>query len=271
MSEPNSFCQQPALRRFGRVNWLGVWTLYIKEVRRFLKILTQTILAPVTTALLFLTIFALAMGRIRADVAGIPFLNFLAPGLIMMSLMQNAFANTSSSLMIAKVQGNIIDVLMPPLSAGEQTFAFAMGGLTRGVLVAMACIAAIWMFVDFQILHPLALIYFALSGALMMALIGIMGGIWADKFDHIQALTNFVITPLAFLSGTFYSIGQLPEYAQDIARANPFFYLIDGFRYGFTGHADSNILIGVLFTLTLNAILWTAAYRMFSSGYRLKS
>jgi ABC-2 type transport system permease protein len=271
MTESNSFHQQPAFRRFGRVNWLGVWTLYVKEVRRFVKILTQTILAPVTTALLFLAIFALAMGRIRADVTGIPFLNFLAPGLVMMSLMQNAFANTSSSLMIAKVQGNIIDVLMPPLSAGEQTFAFALGGITRGLMVAAACMIAIWFFVDFQIMHPLAVIYFALAGAMMMALIGIMGGIWADKFDHIQALTNFVVTPLAFLSGTFYSIGQLPQFAQNIARVNPFFYLIDGFRYGFTGHADSNIMTGVIFTVLLNAVLWMAAYQMFRSGYRLKS
>ncbi len=271
MSDLNSFYQQPAFRRFGRVNWIGVWTLYIKEVRRFVKILTQTILAPVTTSLLFLAIFALAMGRIRADVAGMPFLNFLAPGLIMMSLMQNAFANTSSSLMVAKVQGNIIDVLMPPLSAGEQTFAFAFGGLTRGLVVALACLLAMWIFVDFRLVHPLAIIYFAFSGALMMSLIGILGGIWAEKFDHIQALTNFIITPLAFLSGTFYSIVQLPGFAQNIARANPFFYLIDGFRYGFTGHADSNIMIGVIFTALLNAALWTAAYQLFRSGDKLKA
>ncbi len=271
MSKPNTLNTRPAIRRFGSVNWLGTWTLYTKEVRRFVKILTQTILAPVTTTLLFLAIFSLALGKLRPDIAGVPFLTFLAPGLVMMTLMQNAFANTSSSLMVAKVQGNIIDVLMPPLSPGEHTFAFAMGGMTRGIMVAAACIAFMWPFVGFDIKHPLAMIYFAFSGALMMALIGIMGGIWAEKFDHIQALTNFVVTPLAFLSGTFYSIGQLPEFARHIAMANPFFYLIDGFRYAFTGHADSNIVTGIIFTSLLNATLWLAAYLLFRSGYRLKA
>lgn len=261
----------PAIRRIGRINWLGAWTLYVKEVRRFVKILTQTILAPVTTSLLFLAIFALALGKMRADVGGVPFLTFLTPGLIMMSLMQNAFANTSSSLMIAKVQGNIVDILMPPLSPGEQTFAIAMGGMTRGVMVAVACAGAMWPFTGFSVANPLAIIYFAVSGALMMSLAGVMGGIWSEKFDHIQALTNFAIMPMAFLSGTFYSIVQLPPFAQIIAKSNPFFYLIDGFRYGFTGHADGNLLIGVAYTAGLNTLLWLASYYMFKSGYRLKA
>lgn len=271
MNDHHRAVQQPAIRELGPVNWLGMWTLYTKEVRRFMKIITQTILAPVSTSLLFLAIFTLALGGTRPDVAGVPFLNFLAPGLIMMTLMQNAFANTSSSLMIAKVQGNIIDVLMPPLSPAELTVAIAMGGLSRGLMVAMACGLAMWPFTGLHVHSLGAIVFFAISAALMMALIGILGGIWAEKFDHIQALTNFVVTPLAFLSGTFYSVSQLPGFAKSIAYANPFFYLIDGFRFGFTGLADGPILFGAGLVSLINLILGVACYALFRSGYRLKA
>lgn len=271
MPDQNYPAHQPVIRNLAPVNWLGMWTLYVKEVRRFVKIITQTILAPVTTSLLFLAIFALALGKMRPDVAGVPFLSFLAPGLIMMTLMQNAFANTSSSLMIAKVQGNIVDILMPPLSPAEQTIAIAMGGLTRGIMVAAACGVAMWPFTGVFIHNPVAIVFFALSAALMMSFIGILGGIWAEKFDHIQALTNFVVTPLAFLSGTFYSISQLPDFARAIAYANPFFYLIDGFRYGFTGLADGSLLLGAILVTLINLALAAACFTMFRVGYRLKA
>ncbi|PLX39784.1 MAG: multidrug ABC transporter permease [Hyphomicrobiales bacterium] len=271
MPDPIQAPQPMRIRNLGPVNWLGLWTLYLKEVRRFMKIITQTILAPVSTSLLFLAIFALALAGTRPDVAGVPFLKFLAPGLIMMTLMQNAFANTSSSLMIAKVQGNIVDVLMPPLSPAEQTIAIAMGGLTRGLLVAVACGAAMWPFTGLHVHAAAAILFFAVSAALMMSLIGILGGIWAEKFDHIQALTNFVVTPLAFLSGTFYSVAQLPDFARSIAYANPFFYLIDGFRYGFTGLADSSLWLGAGLVSLINLVLGVACYSLFKSGYRLKA
>jgi ABC-2 type transport system permease protein len=259
-------------RIVGAVNWLGLWTLYLKEVRRFLNVFTQTLVAPMVTTLLFLAIFALALGGAgRAAVEGVPYILFLAPGLIMMTLMQNSFANTSSSIVIAKVQGNIVDVLMPPLSASELTLGVAGGGVTRGLLVGLAAASAMAIFVPLRIHDPFALVYYAVNGALMLSLLGLIGGIWAEKFDHMAAITNFVITPFSFLSGTFYSIERLPEAWRFIAHFNPFFYLIDGFRYGFIGHADGSLGIGAFVVLGVNAVLWAIAHRMFATGYRLKA
>lgn len=262
---------RPGVRRFGRVNWRGVWTLYVKEVMRFGKLWAQTVFAPVTTALLFLAIFALAIGRTRAEVAGLPFTTFLAPGLIMMQVLQNAFANTSSSLLVSKIQGNVVDLLMPPLSPAELTCAISLGGLTRGLIVALSAGLVILPFVALQIAHPWAAVYFAAQGALLMSIIGIIGGIWADKFDHLAAINNFVIMPLAFLSGTFYSLRDLPAWAFDAAQFNPFFHLIDGFRYGVTGHADGDPLLGGAVVLAINAALFALAYRLFATGWRLKA
>lgn len=259
-----------AERRIGAVNWLGLWTMYRKEVHRFWKVVTQTVAAPAVTTLLFMAIFTLALGGEGRYVEGIAFKDFLAPGLIMMAIIQNAFANTSSSLLIAKVQGNIVDVLMPPLSSGELTFAYAMGGLTRGILVAVVVGVAFIPFVDMHIRHLWAVAYFALSASLMLSLVGILAGIWADKFDHSAAITNFVITPLSLLSGTFYSIEKLPGMWYSASQYNPFFYMIDGFRYGFVGIADGSILTGVLVTGAINVVLWLASYYVFKSGYKLR-
>ncbi len=260
----------PGPRPMGAVNWRGLWTLYLKEVRRFLNVATQTLMAPVITTLLFLAIFALALGGAGREVAGIPFIEFLAPGLIMMTMMQNAFANTSSSIVIAKVQGNIVDVLMPPLSAGELTLGMAAGGVTRGLMVGVATGLAMWIFVPLRIHDPFALLFFAVNASLMLSLLGMIGGIWSERFDHIAAVTNFVITPLSFLSGTFYSIERLPETWQFVAHLNPFFYLIDGMRYGFIGRADSTIALGLVVVPAVNVFLWLVAHRMFATGYRLK-
>ncbi len=257
-------------RAIGAVNWRGLWTLYMKEVRRFLNVFTQTLLAPMVTTLLFLAIFALALGGAGREVDGVPYTLFLAPGLIMMTLMQNSFANTSSSIVIAKVQGNIVDVLMPPLSAGELTLGIAGGGVTRGVLVGCVAGLAMSIFLPIRIHDPLTLAYHAVNGALMLSLLGLIGGIWAEKFDHIAAVTNFVITPFSFLSGTFYSIERLPADWQFIAHFNPFFYLIDGFRYGFIGRADGSVLVGYAVVLGVNVALWAVVHRMFATGYRLK-
>lgn len=261
----------PGPRTIGVVNWRGLWTLYVKEVRRFLNVFTQTLLAPMVTTLLFLAIFALALGGAGRAVAGVNYLSFLAPGLIMMTLMQNSFANTSSSIVISKVQGNIVDVLMPPLSAAELTLGIAGGGVTRGLLVGLVAGIAMAVFAPVRIHDPLALVYFAVNGALMLSLLGMIGGIWAEKFDHIAAVTNFVVTPFSFLSGTFYSIERLPENWQFIAHFNPFFYLIDGFRYGFIGRADGSVAIGAACVLGVNVALWTLTHRMFATGYRLKA
>jgi len=256
--------------RFGLVNWQGVWTLYVKEVRRFVNVYTQTIVAPMVTALLFLAVFALALGRAVTEIGGVSFIEFLAPGLIVMAITQNAFANTSSSIVISKVQGNIVDVLMPPLNAHELTFGYAFGGVTRGVMVGLAVWLAMLLFVPVHIHNPLAIVYFAVMASLLLSLLGVIGGIWSEKFDHIAAVTNFVVTPLAFLSGTFYSIDRLPEAGRFIAHLNPFFYAIDGFRYGFIGHTDALPVTGAVVLFVVNALLWALAHRMFAVGYRLK-
>ena len=253
------------------VNWIGLWTLYTREVRRFMKVYTQTLIAPVITTLLFLAVFVLAIGRGRGDVAGVPFMVFLAPGLIMMAILQNAFANTSSSIVIAKVQGNIVDTLMPPLSAHELTFGIVMGGATRGMAVGMTVAIAMGVVVGLPIHNVAFIIFHGMAAAIMLALLGAIGGIWSEKFDHIAAVTNFVVTPLSFLSGTFYSIERLPPLFQNIAHFNPFFYAIDGFRYGFIGHSDVVPMVGVLVLIATDTFLWFVCWRMFHTGYKLKA
>lgn len=258
-------------RRFGRVNWLGVRTLVLREVLRFLKVYSQTLVAPVATAALFLAVFTLALAGQRGEVLGQPFAAFVAPGTVMMAVIQNSFANTSSSIIIAKVQGNIVDTLMPPLSPAELTAGFALGGAARGIAVAL--LAGIFLFPATGVgaVAPLWLLVFAVLGSVLLALIGLAAGIWADKFDHVAAVTNFIVTPLSFLSGTFYSLERLPEAFQTFCRVNPFFYLIDGFRYGALGVSDASPWTGLLILLACIAFMGWLCWRMFTTGYRLKN
>jgi ABC-2 type transport system permease protein len=253
------------------LNLIGLWTLYLKEVRRFLKVPGQTLAAPVVTTLMFLLIFSLALGRSGRVIEGLPFLEFLAPGLIMMAVVQNAFANTSSSILIGKIQGNIVDVLMPPLRTAELMFGIIAGGLTRGLLVAGVVTLAMLPVVALRIEHPLLVLYYAISGSLMLALLGLLGAIWAERFDQMATVTNFVVTPLSFLSGTFYSIAQLSGPFLVAAHLNPFFYLIDGLRFAFTGHADGSIVIGAIAVSAVNLALWILAHALIARGYRLKA
>jgi ABC-2 type transport system permease protein len=260
-----------APRVVGAVNGLGLWTLYIKEVRRFLKVFTQTLIAPIITTMIFLAIFSLALGGAARHVAGIPFVQFLAPGLAMMVIVQNSFANTTSSMMISKMQGNIVDVLMPPLSPTELVFGYVMAGATRGMAVGLVTMSAMACVVPVHIIDPLAVVYFAFMASLLLSLLGLIGGIWAEKYDHVAAVTNFVIMPLSFLSGTFYSIERLPGVWNTVAHFNPFFFMIDGFRSGFIHHADSSPLVGALVLAAINAALWALCTWMFRSGYKLKA
>jgi ABC-2 type transport system permease protein len=261
----------PQPRVFGAVNWLGLWTLYKKEVRRFLKVHFQTVLAPVVTSLLFMIVFSLAIGGQRGEILGVAYASFLAPGLVMLGVLNNAFANSSSSLIGAKMMNNTVDFLMPPLSPAELAAAFIGGAVTRGVLVGLATAVCIAPFVDMSVAHPWAVAYFGLSAALMMGVIGVMAGLWAEKFDHLAVVTNFIILPLAFLSGTFYSVEILPEPFYTISHINPVFFLIDGFRYGFIGAGDSHLGLGIAVTAVLNLVLMTACYLLLRSGWRLKS
>lgn len=253
------------------INTIGLLTLIKREVSRFLSVYTQTIIAPMVTTLMFYTVFALAFGGAEREINGISFLAFLAPGLIMMTMVQNAFANTSSSLVISKIQGNIVDVLMPPLSAMEIYVGYASGAIVRGLTVGVFTSISLSLFAPIQI-HSIAAIFtFAFLGTLMLGSIGIAAGIWSDRFDHIAAVTNFIVTPMTFLSGTFYSIDVLPGIWQNIARFNPFFYMIDGFRYGFIGQADSNIIIGIIVLSLCNVGIIALSYGMIKCGYKIKS
>ena len=252
------------------INWLGMWTLYCKEVRRFLAVSVQTLIGPLVTTLLYLTVFTVALGRGTSMIEGLPYMVFLAPGLTMMSMVQNAFANSSSSIVGAKSQGNLVDILLAPLTAWELTIGYAMGGVTRGIMVGVVVGLAMWPFVDWHVAYPGFVLAFAVIACLMMALIGVIGGVWAQKHDQITTVTHFVVTPAAFLSGSFYTIDRLPGIWHGIAMLNPFFYMIDGFRYGFIGHADANPWLGLAVISVASAALGCVAYRMFLTGYRLK-
>jgi ABC-2 type transport system permease protein len=231
----------------------------------------QTMMAPIVTTLLFLAIFSLALAGLRPDINGVPFINFLAPGLIMMAVVQNAFANSSSSLLVAKVQGNVVDFLMPPLSPLELNIGITMGGLTRGIFVGSGTLIGMSIFIDISIYNPLAALFYACIASALLAQIGLLGGIWAEKFDHLATISNFAITPLAFLSGTFYSVTQLPDFAYAITQYNPFFYMIDGFRYALTGHAEGSLLFGAGFLITLTLLSSLACQYVLTKGWRIKS
>ncbi len=260
------------------LNRIGLWSLYIKEIRRFLKVQTQTVWAPAVTTLLFLVIFSVAMGRSDRLILGVNFATFIAPGLIMMGMMQNAFANASFSLLGGKMQGTIIDYLMPPLSNAELMIAIVGAAMTRAVMVglAVALAMALWPGVDMQVAHPWAIVWFGLMGAAMLAIVGLLASLWADKFDHNAAVTNFVVAPLSLLSGTFYVISNLSPFFQAVSRANPFFYLISGFRFGFLGESDigntNTAVLGAAVGIGLfNLVLGVITYRVLKSGWKIKS
>jgi ABC-2 type transport system permease protein len=255
------------------VNWGGLETLYIKEVRRFFKVQMQTVWAPAVTTLLYLAIFTVALGRGGRTVMGVHFADFIAPGLIVMAMIQNAFANASFSLLVGKMQGNIVDYLMPPLSTGELIAGLVGAAVTRAFLVGIAVWLAmlLWPGVHVRIEHPVWVFWFGLMGALMLSFLGLLTSLWADKFDHAAAVTNFVVTPLSLLSGTFYSIHQLAPSFQTVSHANPFFYVISGFRYGFLGISDSPIAIGAIVLLVLNVALWALCYALIRRGWKIKN
>ena len=258
-------------RRFGLINWVGAWTLYKKEVLRFLIVWIQTIFSPLISSLLFLLVLSLAIGADRGDVLGVPFITFLAPGLISMQVIQQSFSHSSSSFMIGKIQGNIVDLLYAPLSAAEVTISVVLAAVTRSVMIAIVSIIVFSLIIDIEIKNYLLLFIFTLLSSFILGNIGIIAGLWAEKFDHMATVTNFVIIPLSFLSGTFYSIERLPEILQMVSKANPFFYMIDGFRYSFIGKADGSIFIGLIYLSVLSFVSWYVTYLLYKKGYKIKS
>jgi ABC-2 type transport system permease protein len=271
--QPSSISIAPGQARLVGVNWGGLKTLYVKEVRRFFKVQTQTIWAPAVTTLLFLVIFSVALGGAKREVMGVPFATFIAPGLIVMAMIQNAFANSSFSLLVGKIQGTIVDYLMPPLSVGELIAGLVGASVTRAMLVggAVWLAMALWPGVEVTLRHPLSALWFGLMGALMLSFLGLITSIWAEKFDHAAAVTNFVVAPLSLLSGTFYSVEALSPLFRAISHANPFFYVISGFRHGFLSEADSPILLGGTLLLVLNLFLFAACYALLKSGWKIKN
>jgi ABC-2 type transport system permease protein len=261
----------PQPRDYHGFNWAGFGTLYLREVRRFWKVGLQTLAAPVVTALLYMMVFVVAAQGARPAVQGVEFATFVAPGLIMMSILNNAFSNSSSSLLQAKMNGRMGDLLTPPLTPVEHVAAFGLGAATRGIAVGAVTWLAVLAFAHLPLAHPWAVLFFGAGASLILGLLGIMAGLWAEKFDHMAVVTNFIVMPMTFLSGTFYLVERLPEPFRTASQFNPFFYLIDGFRYGFIGHAEGSILAGVGMTTGLIISLTCICLWLFETGYNIKT
>jgi len=248
----------------------GFRTLFYKEVLRFWKVAFQTVLAPVITALLYLTIFGHALRGHVEVYPGVEYTSFLVPGLVMMSVLQNAFANSSSSLIQSKITGNLVFVLLPPLAAWEMFGAYVLASIVRGLAVGTGVfVVTIW-FIPMSFAAPLYIIAFAVLGSAILGTLGLIAGIWAEKFDQLAAFQNFLIMPLTFLSGVFYSTHTLPPVWREVSRLNPFFYMIDGFRYGFFGLSDINPLVSLSIVFVFFVALATLAMRLLASGYKLR-
>lgn len=261
----------PQPRAYPGVNWIGVRTLYLREVRRFLKVGAQTVAAPVVTTLLYMMVFVVALRGGRPPQLGVGFAEFVAPGLIMMAILNNAFANASSSLIQAKIMGTATDFLTPPLSPIELMIGFSLGAATRGVLVGLVTAICVLPFARLGVANLGAILFFGIMASMLMGLVGVLAGLWSEKFDHLSSVQNFVVMPMTFLSGTFYLVERLPEPFATLSHFNPMFYLIDGFRYGFIGQAEGNLAVGAGVALAITTALGVISYLVFRSGWRLKS
>ncbi len=258
------------VRRFN-INWVGVQSLVLKENLRFLYVAGQTIIGPIITAILFLIVIDLAIGDSRSNVLGVVFINFLAPGLIAMQIISQSFAHSSSSILMGKVMGNIVDLIGAPLSAAEVTLSIISASISRSIIITFLSIFIFSFFLDINIVNPFLLVIYMLISSFILGAAGICAGLWADKFDNMATITNFVIVPLSFLSGTFYSVAELPNILKNLSFYNPFFYMIDGFRYAFIGKSDGSIAIGLCYLITLCFLVWYISYMLYKKGYKIKS
>ena len=261
---------QIGIRRFG-INWVGAYSLYIKETLRFLNVFGQTIIGPIVTAILFLLVISLAIGNERSNVLGVPFIEFLAPGLIAMQVIQQAFSHSSSSLLMGKVMGNIVDLIGAPLSAGEVSLSIIFASVTRALTISIISIIIFSLIIEIEIKNYVVFILYLFLSSFIMGAAGFIAGLWADKFDHMATVTNFIIVPLSFLSGTFYSVDRLPELLKTLSYYNPFFHMIDGFRYSFINNMDGSITFGLMYLTILSIIIWYIAYWLYKKGYKIKS
>ncbi len=258
-------------RRFGLINWVGFYSLYQKETLRFLIVFGQTIAGPVLTGVLFLSVISLAWGDERDLVLGVPFIEFLAPGLISMQVIQQAFSHSSSSILMSKVMGNIVDLIGSPLSSLEVTIAIILASVTRSILICIVCVVVFNFFVEIKILNYLYFVIFLVLSSFFMGALGFIAGIWAEKFDNMATVTNFIIVPLSFLSGTFYSIDKLPFFLEKLSFFNPFFHMIDGIRFSMIGLSDGSILFGLYYLTIISFLTWFIAFLLYKKGYKIKS
>jgi len=262
---------QIGVRKFGLVNWIGFRTLYIKEVSRFLVVWAQTLLSPLVSSLLFLSVLSLALGNERGEVLGFSFISFLAPGLIAMSIIQQSFSHSVSSLMIAKIQGNITDTLFAPLSAVEVSLAIILAAVTRSIVILIISIIVFSLIVEIHIYSIFYIFVGAFLGSFILGALGFITGLWAEKFDHTATITNFIVTPLSFLSGVFYSVDRLPAFFQSMSKINPFFFIIDITRFGFLGVSDGFIVFGLIYLTIIAFAMWFLSYYLYKIGYKIKS
>jgi len=257
-------------RRFG-INWVGAYTLYIKETLRFLSVFGQTIVGPIITSILFLLVISLALGDDRPSVLGVSFIQFLAPGLIAMQIIQQAFSHSSSSLLMAKIMGNIVDLIGAPLSPSEVTLAVILASVTRALIISVISIFIFSLAIKIEINNYIIFFTYLFLSSFIMGAVGFIAGLWADKFDHMATATNFIIVPLSFLSGTFYSVERLPNFLNTLSHYNPFFHMIDGFRYSFINNMDGSIKFGLFYLSLLSILTWFIAYLLYKKGYKIKS
>ena len=258
-------------RRFGLINWVGMYSLLIKEILRFISVAGQTLFGPILTSILFLTVISLAIGDDRADVLGVPYIEFLASGLIMMQVIQQSFAHSSSSIIMGKMMETITDVIHSPLSAAEVTIALTLAAAARGIMIAFVSTIIFVIFIDLTLQNYFLWFLYLFLGGVLMGSAGIIAGLVSDKFDQLSSLTNFIIVPFSFLSGSFYSIERLPDFLKTISYYNPFFHMIDGFRYSFIGQLDGSLKIGILILIILSTTIFYVAYFLFNKGYKIKS
>ena len=257
-------------RRFN-TNWIGTYSLYKKETLRFLNVFGQTVVGPIITAILFLLVISLAIGESREEVLGVTFVEFLAPGLIAMQVIQQAFSHSSSSLLMGKVMGNIVDIIGAPLSALEVTIAVIFAAITRGLIIASISIIIFSFVIEIKINNYYIFITYLFLTSFIMASAGFIAGLWADKFDNMAAVTNFIIVPLSFLSGTFYSVDRLPSILKSLSYYNPFFHMIDGFRYSFINDMDGSLKFGIIYLTFISVLIWLISYYLYKVGYKIKS
>jgi ABC-2 type transport system permease protein len=257
-------------KRFG-INWVGAYTLYLKETLRFLSVLGQTVIGPVMSAILFLLVISLAIGEDRPNVLGVTFIEFLAPGLIAMQVIQQSFSHSSSSLLMGKVMGNIVDLIGAPLSAAEVTLAIIFASITRSLMISIISIILFSLIIEIEIKHYLIFFTYLFLSSFIMGAAGFIAGLWADKFDNMATVTNFIIVPLSFLSGTFYSIDRLPNFLNFLSQYNPFFHMIDGFRYAFINNMDGSIKFSLIYLIILSIFTWFISYILYKKGYKIKS